>query len=81
MVGYAEAFERSSASEQDYNPRRFEQVVGNSAVLESVFAQVELVAPTDSTVSDPGRNRHGQGTDCTGDSQYQPSLRTPIHTN
>lgn len=60
MVGYAEAFERSSASEQDYNPRRFEQVVGNSAVLESVFAQVELVAPTDSTVLIQGETGTGK---------------------
>ena len=30
--------------------RRFEQIIGNSPVLESVFADVERVAPTDSTV-------------------------------
>jgi formate hydrogenlyase transcriptional activator len=36
--------------EQDRNPRRFEQIIGNSPVLESVLEQVEQVAPTDSTV-------------------------------
>jgi formate hydrogenlyase transcriptional activator len=30
--------------------RRFEQIIGNSPVLESVLADVERVAPTDSTV-------------------------------
>jgi formate hydrogenlyase transcriptional activator len=50
MAAYAEAFEGSGSSDVYNNPRRFEQVVGNSPALESVFAQVELVAPTDSTV-------------------------------
>jgi formate hydrogenlyase transcriptional activator len=36
--------------DQDRNPRRFEQLVGNSPALESVLEQVERVAPTDSTV-------------------------------
>jgi formate hydrogenlyase transcriptional activator len=35
---------------QDRNPRRFEQLVGNSPALESALEQVERVAPTDSTV-------------------------------
>jgi formate hydrogenlyase transcriptional activator len=30
--------------------RKFEQIIGNSAALESVFADVQQVAPTDSTV-------------------------------
>jgi formate hydrogenlyase transcriptional activator len=50
MAAHVEAFERSGFGDQDRNPRRFEQVVGNSPALESVFAQVEQVAPTDSTV-------------------------------
>jgi formate hydrogenlyase transcriptional activator len=60
MVAYAEAFERSGSSDVDNNPRRFEQVVGNSPALESVFAQVELVAPTDSTVLIQGETGTGK---------------------
>lgn len=36
--------------EQDERDREFAQIVGNSAALESVLAEVERVAPTDSTV-------------------------------
>src|SRR5947208_5887566 len=36
--------------DQDRIPRRFEQIIGNSAALESAFEDVEQVAPTDSTV-------------------------------
>jgi len=63
MAAYAEAFERSGFSDQDGNhgnPRRFEQVVGSSPALESVFAQVELVAPTDSTVLIQGETGTGK---------------------
>ena len=35
--------------EQEGRQRRFEQVIGSSPALEAVLAQVELVAPTDST--------------------------------
>ncbi len=58
MATYQGAFDRPGSSDQDRNPRRFEQVVGNSAALESVFAQVEQVAPTDSTVLIEWRNRN-----------------------
>src|ERR1700693_5132087 len=44
---------------QDRNPRRFEQIIGNSPALESVLEQVEQVAPTDSSVLI-------QGETCTG---------------
>ncbi|HTC62560.1 MAG TPA: sigma 54-interacting transcriptional regulator [Candidatus Saccharimonadales bacterium] len=50
MAVRAEAFERPRSSDEDRNPRRFEQVVGNSPALEYVFDHVELVAPTNSTV-------------------------------
>ena len=60
MAPYAEAFERSGSNEQVHNPRRFEQVVGNSPALESVFEQVELVAPTDSTVLIQGETGTGK---------------------
>jgi formate hydrogenlyase transcriptional activator len=36
--------------EQDLRERRFEQIIGNSPALESVLAEVQRVAPTDSTV-------------------------------
>jgi formate hydrogenlyase transcriptional activator len=60
MPAYANVFERSGFDVQDHGPRRFEQVVGNSAALESVFAQVELVAPTDSTVLIQGETGTGK---------------------
>lgn len=60
MPAYAEAFERSGLGDQYHNPRRFEQVVGNSPALESVFEQVELVAPTDSTVLIQGETGTGK---------------------
>jgi len=41
---------RFGSGDQDGNPRRFEQIIGNSPALEAVLEQVEQVAPTDSTV-------------------------------
>jgi formate hydrogenlyase transcriptional activator len=41
---------RFGSVDQDRNPRRFEQIIGNSPALESVLEQVEQVAPTGSTV-------------------------------
>jgi formate hydrogenlyase transcriptional activator len=46
--------------DQDGNPRRFEQIIGNSAALESVLGQVEQVAPTDSTVLIQGETGTGK---------------------
>lgn len=45
---------------QDRTPRRFEQIIGNSPVLESVLEQVERVAPTDSTVLIQGETGTGK---------------------
>src|SRR5256886_2629363 len=45
---------------QDRNPRRFEQIIGNSPALESVLEQVEQVAPTDSTVLIQGETGTGK---------------------
>ena len=39
-----------SAIQESQIERRFEQIIGNSPALESVLANVERVAPTDSTV-------------------------------
>jgi formate hydrogenlyase transcriptional activator len=60
MAAYVGAFEKSGSSNQDRDPRRFEQVVGNSSALESVFTQVELVAPTDCTVLIQGETGTGK---------------------
>ena len=45
---------------QEQSQRRFEQVVGNSAALESVLELVERVAPTDSTVLLQGETGTGK---------------------
>jgi formate hydrogenlyase transcriptional activator len=45
---------------QERNPRRFEQLVGNSPALESALEQVERVAPTDSTVLLQGETGTGK---------------------
>jgi formate hydrogenlyase transcriptional activator len=54
------AFERFGSGDQDRNPRRFEQVIGNSPALEAVLEQVERVAPTDSTVLIQGETGTGK---------------------
>jgi formate hydrogenlyase transcriptional activator len=46
--------------DQDRNPRKFEQIIGNSPALESVLEQVEQVAPTDSTVLIQGETGTGK---------------------
>jgi formate hydrogenlyase transcriptional activator len=46
--------------DQERNPRRFEQIIGNSPALESVLEQVEQVAPTDSTVLIQGETGTGK---------------------
>jgi formate hydrogenlyase transcriptional activator len=44
------SLERLRCGEQDERDREFDQIVGNSTALEFVLAEVERVAPTDSTV-------------------------------
>ena len=53
-------FERFEPGNRDRNQRRFEQIIGNSAALESVFGEVERVAPTDSTVLIQGETGTGK---------------------
>ena len=48
------------SDDQDRNPRKFEQIIGNSPALESVLEQVERVAPTDSTVLIEGETGTGK---------------------
>ena len=45
-----EAINTIASSKQDAAGRRFEQIIGDSPALEVVLAEVEQVAPTDSTV-------------------------------
>ena len=53
------AFERPG-SDRHSEERRFEQIIGSSAALESVLEQVERVAPTDSTVLIQGETGTGK---------------------
>ena len=43
-------FQRVRPEEQDDRDRQFDHIVGNSPALESALAEVQRVAPTDSTV-------------------------------
>jgi formate hydrogenlyase transcriptional activator len=54
------AFERFPSSDQVSCGRKFEQVIGNSPALESVLEQIEMVAPTDSTVLIHGETGTGK---------------------
>src|ERR1700674_182605 len=54
------AVARFGPADQDRNPRRFEQIIGNSPALESVLEQVEQVAPTNSTVLIQGETGTGK---------------------
>jgi len=45
-----EVVNRVTPSEESCSGRKFEQIIGDSPALETVLAQVERVAPTDSTV-------------------------------
>lgn len=45
-----EALQPVGYADRDLKERKFEQIIGSSPALESVLAQVERVAPTDSTV-------------------------------
>jgi formate hydrogenlyase transcriptional activator len=53
-------FERLGPGDRNRNQRRFEQIIGNSSALESVFGEVERVAPTDSTVLIQGETGTGK---------------------
>jgi formate hydrogenlyase transcriptional activator len=50
----------SRLCDRDGNPRRFEQIIGNSLALEAVLGQVQRVAPTGSTVLIQGETGTGK---------------------
>jgi formate hydrogenlyase transcriptional activator len=52
--------ERLRSVEHDYRDRQFNHIVGNSPALESVLAEVQRVAPTDSTVLVQGETGTGK---------------------
>jgi formate hydrogenlyase transcriptional activator len=60
MAAHAGTFEKLGSGTQNSDQRRFEQIIGNSPALESVIAQVERVAPTDSTVLIQGETGTGK---------------------
>jgi len=45
-----ENLDKVSSSQQDFIENRFPQIIGNSPALKLALAEVERVAPTDSTV-------------------------------
>jgi formate hydrogenlyase transcriptional activator len=53
-------FERLQRDPQDERDREFAQIVGSSTALESVLAEIERVAPTDSTVLVQGETGTGK---------------------
>jgi formate hydrogenlyase transcriptional activator len=55
-----ESFGRSGSGDQVHNRRRFEQIIGRSAALETVLEEVGRVAPTDSTVLVEGETGTGK---------------------
>jgi transcriptional regulator with GAF, ATPase, and Fis domain len=55
-----EALERHACNGEESEPRRFEQIIGTSPVMGSVFALVERVAPTDATVLIQGETGTGK---------------------
>lgn len=54
------AIQRFGSGERPSYERRFEQLIGSSPALEAVLEQVELVAPTDSTVLIEGETGTGK---------------------
>ena len=73
------AFETSRSADRDCNPRRFEQLIGKSAVLEAVLRRNPTGRADWFHGSYPGRNRHRQGADRACCSRFQFTVRTSVH--
>ena len=58
---------RARHQRENVAQHNFEDIVGTSAGLRAVLDQVEVVAPTDSSVLVYWRDRYGQGTHCASD--------------
>lgn len=58
--GYVGAYDRFEAGDQISYDRTFENIIGNSAALESALEEVGRVAPTDSTVLIQGETGTGK---------------------
>ena len=72
------ALEKLRCGEQNEKEREFDQIVGSSTALESVLAEVERVAPTDSTALVLGETGTGKELIARAIHNYQSTLRTPI---
>jgi len=67
------ALQQVGYNEPDFKERKFEQIIGSSPALENVLAQVERVAPTDSTVLVLGET--GTGKELIAKAVHQVSAR------
>jgi formate hydrogenlyase transcriptional activator len=67
------ALQQVGYNEPDFKERKFEQIIGSSPALENVLAQVERVAPTDSTVLILGET--GTGKELIAKAVHQVSAR------
>ena len=72
--------ERDYLREEVVETGDFRDIVGHSPALLRVLQQIDLVAQTDSSVSDPRRIRHRQGTHRARDSSAQPAGGKSAHS-
>ena len=70
-------FERLRPNEQDRD-RQFDHIVGNTPALELVLAEVQRVAPTDSTVLVLGETGSGKELIAHAIHKSERALRTPL---
>src|SRR4029077_2873020 len=69
---------RVASSEQCCTGNRFQEIIGNSPALESVLAEVERVAPTDSTVLILGETGTGKELIARAIHKVSPRCRCPF---
>jgi len=75
-VGTVESFR---SDERDDRDRQFDHIVGNSPALESTLAEVQRVAPTDSTVLVLGETGTGKELIAHAMHKFEPALRLPVY--